>query len=98
MTRVNISKEIYDGTNPAIIAVSGNEVAKFQAKGTGVYTVKGRIETNFPFVTLGIIRVSDYEKSMSASDEEIWTTDISGISAITVEAIGFDSIMAVVLG
>ena len=98
MTRILTNKAIYDGTKAIIISTSGAEQIKLQAIGSGSYEIQGRIDPSCEFRTISAIKASDLSKGDTISDTEIWMADVSGICQVTVDATGFDKIMAVTLG
>lgn len=98
MTRILWNDEIYDGTTAKVVDVVGAEQIKVQAVGTGTYTVKGRLNSNAQFDTICAIKVSDFSTKSTISDTAIYTGDVSGYSQVTVDASGFDSITAALIG
>lgn len=89
---------IFENDEAKIVDVINAEQIKVQAVGTGIYTVKGRLASDCEWDTICCIRARDFEKSSDISDTAVWIGDVSGYSAISVEATNFDKIYATLIG
>lgn len=98
MTRIIDAVTIYDGKTAKIVDVVGGEQVKIQAKGSGTYTLKGRLNPAYDFDDIAAIKSSDFNKTTTISDNSVWCADVSGYSQITVEADSVDEVFATIIG
>lgn len=98
MTRIINATTIYDGKTAKIVDVVGGEQAKVQAKGSGTFTLKGRLSPDYDFDDIAAIKASDFNKTTIISDNSVWCADISGYSQITVEADSVDEVYVTIIG
>ena len=97
MNKIN-SLVIYDGIKTEVLNISDDETIKFQAIGSGTYSIKGKIANDCAWDDICAIKASDFETSLNINDNAVWIADVTGYSQITVEASGFDKIYCVTVG
>ena len=70
---------------------------RIQGVGSGEFTVMGKLTANGTAKPLAMIRMSDFQKVSSISDNEIYAGDVAGLYSITVEASGVTKVYASIL-
>lgn len=81
----------------AVQQYTGADV-KIKASGTGSCKVVGKLTANGDYKVLSLVRFSDFSVVDTITDNEIYTTDVSGLYSISLQnASGFTSVYAKIL-
>lgn len=88
---------LYDGTKIEVIDCKHCTDMSVQAKGTGTYTVMGRLESDLDYIELtGVSRI--LETATNITDNQIYGYDVTTLESITLSSVtGFDKIEAVLV-